>query len=123
VTARDAGPALGVSVLAVGLALATAGAWLLGGTGSGFPAPPGETRPPAAPIVTAEGRSGPLDLNREGADSLQRLPGVGPVLAARIVAHRATRGRFRNTEELREVPGIGRARWERLRPLVRTGTP
>jgi competence protein ComEA len=60
-----------------------------------------------------------LDLNRADAGALSRLPGVGPVLAARIVAARRARGRFRSLEELLEVPGIGPATLEKIRTGVR----
>ena len=62
---------------------------------------------------------GPLDINRENAAALQRLPGVGPALAREIVAYREARGPFRRLEELREVPGIGPKRYARLQGWVR----
>ncbi len=61
----------------------------------------------------------PLDVNTAKADDLQALPGIGPTLAERIVAHRDTYGPFQTPEELLQVPGIGPKRWERIRPLVR----
>ncbi len=61
----------------------------------------------------------PLDLNRADAGDLLQLPGVGPVLANRIVATRDARGGFRNADDLRTVPGVGPARLERVRPWVR----
>lgn len=61
----------------------------------------------------------PLDLNRADAAALSSLPGVGPVLADRIVAARRARGRFRSMEELLEVPGIGPATLEKIRTGVR----
>lgn len=67
----------------------------------------------------AAGRPGArIDLNRAGPAELERLPGVGPVLAARIVAHRRRRGRFATVEELLEVSGIGPARLAELRSRV-----
>lgn len=57
-----------------------------------------------------------LDPNAAGVTELQRLPGIGPALAARIVAYRDSAGRFRTLEELTRVPGIGPATLERLRP-------
>jgi competence protein ComEA len=122
VTGRHAGPALAVTILAAGLVMATAGARILEGTGPVFPTPPEATRRSPAPVVPAM-QGARVDLNRDGADALARLPGVGPALAARIVAHRAARGPFRSPEALREVPGIGPARWERLRRLVRAELP
>ncbi|WP_347060003.1 helix-hairpin-helix domain-containing protein [Blastococcus sp. HT6-30] len=50
---------------------------------------------------------GRIDLNTAGVAELDALPGIGPVLAQRIVDHRSTIGGFRSVEELDDVPGIG----------------
>ena len=55
-----------------------------------------------------------IDLNTAGVSELDRLPGIGPVLAARIVAHRDAHGPFRGPEELLAVQGIGPRLLERL---------
>ncbi len=62
-----------------------------------------------------------LDLNRASRGELERLPGVGPVMAERILTLRDSVGRFRRLEELRSVRGIGSATIERFRPLVFIG--
>lgn len=72
---------------------------------------------PAAPATTL----GPVDLNSASVQDLDGLPGVGPVTAAAIVAWRTANGRFTNVDQLGEVDGIGPARLEKLRPLVRVG--
>ncbi len=84
---------------------------------------PGVAPTPGVPATAAVAapRPVPLDLNRADAEALERLPGIGSVLARRILAHRESHGPFRRAEELREVPGIGPGRWERLRPLVAAG--
>ena len=61
---------------------------------------------------------GPLSLNRASATELEALPGVGPVLAGRIVAFRETNGLFEVVEDLLEVPGIGEAKLSAMRDLV-----
>jgi competence protein ComEA len=61
---------------------------------------------------------GRLDLNAASPAELEELPGVGPVLAARIVAHREEHGPFSDAAQLREVSGIGEATWASLRDLV-----
>lgn len=66
----------------------------------------------------ASGQGARVCLNRASAAELQRLPGVGPGLAARIVAYRSRAGRFERIEELREVQGIGEKRLARIAPLV-----
>lgn len=62
---------------------------------------------------------GPINLNTADAAALQSLPGIGPVLAGRIVAWRDANGPFPNVDVLGEVSGIGPALMADLRPLVR----
>lgn len=83
---------------------------------------------PATPPAVAASRApraraspppaGPLDLNRAGPEELTRLPGIGPVLAGRIVEVRRASGPFASVEDLRRIRGIGRVTLERLRPLL-----
>jgi competence ComEA-like helix-hairpin-helix protein len=60
----------------------------------------------------------PVDANRAPAAELDRLPGVGPALADRWVAHRESHGAFRGPDDLTRIPGVGPATVERLRPLL-----
>ena len=60
-----------------------------------------------------------IDLNTADLSALDALPGIGPVLAQRIVDWRAEHGRFTAVEELGEVAGIGETLFGRLRDLVR----
>lgn len=59
-----------------------------------------------------------VDLNVADAAALDTLPGIGPVLAGRIVEWRAAHGRFADVEQLGEVEGIGPTLLTKLRPLV-----
>jgi comEA protein len=59
------------------------------------------------------------NLNTADVAALDSLPGVGPVMAARIIAWRDQHGRFTTIDQLREVSGIGPRTFERLRPSVR----
>ena len=77
----------------------------------------------SSPSPVPGDRTALVDLNRATAAELERLPGVGPALAGRILEARRTRGRFKAAEELLEVRGIGPATLERLRPLVTTHSP
>ncbi len=61
----------------------------------------------------------PLSINHATALELQRLPGVGPVLAGRIVAERESGGRFGDPADLCRVKGIGPATSARLAPHLR----
>ena len=59
-----------------------------------------------------------IDLNRASAQDLEALPGIGPVLAERIVAYRQTSGSFSTVDDLRGVKGIGKKTLEKIRTLV-----
>ncbi|HEY3010218.1 MAG TPA: ComEA family DNA-binding protein [Micromonosporaceae bacterium] len=86
----------------------------------------GVTPPPGAPDSGGgPGGSGgtvgageKVNLNTATLAQLDSLPGVGPVLAQRILDHRAQHGAFRSVAELRQVDGIGDARYEQLKDLV-----
>jgi competence ComEA-like helix-hairpin-helix protein len=60
----------------------------------------------------------PLDINQATARQLDGLPGIGPVLAQRIVDYRQRKGGFRSVGELRAVTGIGQKRYHELLGLV-----
>lgn len=64
------------------------------------------------------GASGPVGLNTADLGALDGLPGVGPVLAQRILDWRTAHGRFSSVDELGEVSGIGDKVLATLRPLV-----
>ncbi len=76
-----------------------------GGTGSG------------AGVGTGPG--GTVDLNSADATTLETLPGIGPALAARIIAWREEHGRFTTVEDLLDVSGIGDAKFADLQDRVR----
>jgi competence protein ComEA len=75
--------------------------------------PPG-ARTGKQPLAPGES----IDVNHASATDLQRLPGVGPALAARIVEAR-TRKPFASVEDLRHVSGIGAKTLDKLRPHIR----
>ncbi len=85
-----------------------------GSTPTSKPPPPrpgtGSVKPKAGDV---------LDLNTATAEDLDALPGVGPVTAAAIVAWRQANGKFTSVDQLADVDGIGPARLEKLRALVR----
>lgn len=87
---------------------------------------------PGAPAASGPGGSGAtgsaggaagqplIDLNTATAVELETLPGVGPATASAILAHRDLNGPFRSVDDLIDVRGIGEAKLEQIRPLVRT---
>lgn len=75
------------------------------------PAPPQATAPASLPVER-------VSINRATVEELQRLPGVGPEIARRIVEYRQTNGHFRNLEQLKEVSGIGDKKLEQMRPML-----
>jgi competence protein ComEA len=79
--------------------------------------PPGPTGPASRSVKPKPGEA--VDLNTATVEQLDALPGVGPVTAAAIVAWRQSHGKFTSVDQLAEVDGIGPARLEKLRPLVR----
>jgi competence protein ComEA len=57
-------------------------------------------------------------VNRASQQDFERLPGIGPVLARRIVEYRESRGTFQDIGQLRRVKGIGKKTFERIRAFV-----
>ena len=95
-----------------------------GGFVAGKAAPPRQAGRPdrdSAHAGTPAGRPAPapIDVNRAAAAELQRLTGIGPALAARIIAHRDNAGPFRTPEDLLAVRGIGPSTLERIRGRIR----
>jgi competence protein ComEA len=67
----------------------------------------------------ANGGDGRLDLNAADVAGLDGLPGIGPVLAQKIVDWRTEHGRFASVDQLREVGGIGESKYAALKNKVR----
>lgn len=95
-------------------------------TVSGWQAQRAATNAPETPARSSSADLGPrgslVDLNRASAEELEALPGIGPVLAHRIVEFRAQKT-FRVLDDLLQVNGIGPKKLAALRPLVAVGSP
>jgi competence protein ComEA len=83
------------------------------------PQPGGGAGAAAGPSATGAQEGGLVDLNAATVEQLDSLPGVGPVLAQRIVDWRTTHGPFRDVAQLREVDGIGERKYAELAARVR----
>jgi competence protein ComEA len=100
---------------------------------------PGQEPPPAVSAVGGEGGDGsgavpgtgagpasatgtpttPVDLNAADATQLDSLPGVGPATAQAILSYRSQHGPFHTVDDLLQVRGIGPAKLDQMRALVR----
>jgi competence protein ComEA len=79
---------------------------------------PGDSSPVGS-VASGDSADGLIPINQADASALEELPGVGPVLAERIVAHREDHGPFEVVEDLLEVPGIGEAKLASMRDLIK----
>lgn len=72
-------------------------------------------------FAPTQGVSFPIDINAATEEDFQALPGIGEVLAQRIVAYRQEHGAFRAVEELMNVEGIGEKRIAQILDLITIG--
>lgn len=84
------------------------------GCADAAPAPAADA--PAAPASSTDQR---LNINLAQASELERLPGIGPALARRIVEYREAWGPFSDIADILEVPGIGPAKFQAIKDLIR----
>ena len=83
--------------------------------------PPPQTTCPEPTTPETVAVTFPIDINRADAEQLTALPGIGEVLAGRIVAYREENGSFLSTQELQNVEGIGEKRLEAILDLITVG--
>jgi competence protein ComEA len=63
--------------------------------------------------------SGIININRATAKELDKLPGIGPVIASRIIEYRKTNGFFQSIDDLKKVQGIGASTLEKFKSKIR----
>ncbi|HAL61824.1 MAG TPA: competence protein ComEA, partial [Chloroflexi bacterium] len=80
----------------------------------------GEENPPLPPPSGSSGgqAGGKININTASAAELETLPGIGPVLAQRVVDYREANGPFAAIEDIKNVRGIGEATFEEIKELI-----
>lgn len=68
---------------------------------------------------SSQNKDGKIDINTATVDQLQMLPGIGEVLAQRIIDYREEHGAFQSIEELLNVSGIGESKLANIEPRIK----
>lgn len=99
------------------MAVAVVLGWVPGWAAGALPAA-GEA---ASALAAQEERIEPIDVNRATSEELQRVPGIGPATAQRIIEWREQHGPYERLEDLLNIRGIGEKTLEKLRPYLTVG--
>lgn len=59
-----------------------------------------------------------IDINKAGTEEITKVPGIGEVIAERIVEYRKKKGKLRNLDELLEIDGIGKKKLDEMKGYV-----
>jgi competence protein ComEA len=78
----------------------------------------GRSKGSASKIKKSSTSSGSISINTSSAAQLESLPGVGPVMAGRIIAYRLAHGAFTALDQLRKVSGMGAAKYGAIQSLI-----
>jgi competence protein ComEA len=74
---------------------------------------------PEASVALAQ-REERININTASSQELERLPGIGPALASRIIEHRRKHGRFKRPQDIIIVRGMSAKLYRRIARLIRT---
>ena len=69
-------------------------------------------------IVEGGGNGTKVNINRATQTELETLSGIGPSMANKIIQHRNKNGKFKNVEELKDVPGIGDSKYDAIKDSI-----
>jgi competence protein ComEA len=71
------------------------------------------------PAKLTDPKQGQININTATAEELQRVPGIGPAMAAKVIDYRKANHGFQSVEDLLQVSGIGERKFARMQPFVR----
>jgi len=80
----------------------------------------GEENPPVPSPSVPSPSDGRININTADSAALEALPGIGPVIAQRIIDYRLANGPFTQIEEIMDVSGIGSVTFEKIKDLITT---
>lgn len=69
--------------------------------------------------TNSDNQNNKININTATQTELETLPGIGPSIAVKIINYRKENGKFTNVEELKKVSGIGNAKYEQIKNLIR----
>ena len=84
----------------------------------------GDDTPDQPPITTMQSQDsgqaagGLVNINTADAAQLETLPGIGPATAQAIIEYRASHGAFKNISDIKNVPGIGDSKFDKIKDLI-----
>ena len=70
-------------------------------------------------IATNTKKQEKININTADEKQLDTLPGIGPSTASKIIEYRKEKGKFKSIEEIKEVSGIGDAKFEKIKNLIK----
>ena len=79
---------------------------------------PKEENTPSMQIQDTNTKQDVININTATQEELDTLPGIGPATAAKIIAYRKEKGKFKQKEEIKEVSGIGEAKYEKIKEYI-----